>query len=406
MKIYIFAKNKFLTIYVLSYRFLNAIVRYLSKDLKLTFKPVRKFNTNFNNCFHGYYDLNIFNPSNQSHIIVYLNNQNIWKKPSSKTKTYIAIYDINKNEVIKIIGNTCAWNWQQGSRAQWLDDSRIIYNDYDKSTDTYFSKIYNLQDESIVFAPIPNQIAFDNSIVSIDYKILTKFRPDYGYFAHKSSGDSKVDLCLFMLDMNLKKILISEHQIINDIIALPKNEINGLRINHVFVSPNKKKIVFIIRYNYQSKKCDHFMLYDLKNETYKKLLSQKQVSHYNWIDNHSIIISCKHKEVFGYYKLNIKENDLSIIIPFDDGHPTYLGNYNYIIDTYALKYNLRHLYYYNHKKDELNEITKVVDPFYAIGQIRCDLHPIVSPNKDALVFDCIKSNKRQVNYFDFTEELQ
>src|SRR5690606_42054238 len=39
---------------------------------------------------------------------------------------------------------TCAYNWQQGARAMWLDADHFIFNDFDAESGRYIARVYSV----------------------------------------------------------------------------------------------------------------------------------------------------------------------------------------------------------------------------------------------------------------------
>ena len=95
----------------------------INKNLKLErITPLNKHH------FFGYYDKSTWDSSGR--YFLGLETDFIDHLPSKTDKAKIILIDLKKNET-KIIGETNAWNWQQGCMLQWLPPKykkKIIYN--------------------------------------------------------------------------------------------------------------------------------------------------------------------------------------------------------------------------------------------------------------------------------------
>ena len=113
------------------------------------------FLTKKSETFFGYYDKSPVNLDN-SYIIFHESKRATHKMPTSKEPVNIILKSLKEqNKFFRFTSS--AYNWQQGSRIQWIDIERFIFNDYNKENDFYYSKIVNSntgQIEKIIDFPI------------------------------------------------------------------------------------------------------------------------------------------------------------------------------------------------------------------------------------------------------------
>lgn len=69
----------------------------------------------------------------------------------------IGFFDLKDNNKWTRIGETTAWNWQQGCRLQWIpgSENEIIWNDRSRDGTRLVSRVYNLDTRETTTLPIP-----------------------------------------------------------------------------------------------------------------------------------------------------------------------------------------------------------------------------------------------------------
>ena len=108
--------------------------------------------------FFGYYDYSPVN-LNGKYLIFYSTNYPTWKKPSVNHPINIVLKNLktNKTDVIDV---TTSYNWQQGSRLQWVNEEEFIYNIYDQKDKSFKSKLFNIYTRSFQVFKLPIQSGF------------------------------------------------------------------------------------------------------------------------------------------------------------------------------------------------------------------------------------------------------
>lgn len=350
--------------------------------------------------FFGYYDKSPLEP-NGFNLIFHESNSDTSKKIKPNSSVKIGVLNIISNE-LKYIGSTKAFNWQQGSRLQWLDSDIIIYNDFNGKD--YFSRVFDVNNfiEVKTFNR-PVQDAFKrNFFLSINYYYLTNYKPDYGYFAHsladtKRPNNYSSDGIWFVdFESGNEKLILS----IDRLLAFNfDNRFNTSLhyVNHVMISPMGDKFVFLHRYINNNIKYDRFFVSNIDGSFLNLIPTGDLVSHYSWIDNENIVAFMKDvNDVLGYYKINInsfKQTKIgnSSVLGLD-GHPTMFNDLIYT-DTYPDRQGFQNLGYFN-LDGEYKLIGKFYHPIKFFGETRCDLHPRIT---DSYIFvDTVFMGKRRL----------
>lgn len=392
-------KNKYFRfIYRIQLSLYRTIKRHLNKHKKLTSTQNSLSIFSYKNIFCGYYDKTPFSPGSKNLILVHANNHIAFLKPKKNRKSSIILYDFENKEVIKKVAESSAWNWQQGSRASWIDEENLIYNYYDLTTDSYKSKIYNYVKDTYKKIPYATQDIFHNKIISICYKALNKFRPDYGYRAHKNNDYSN-ELVLYDYVNESKRILVT----IDDIFINIKNKfhinpINGY-FNHCMFSPDGNYFIYQLIYEYDNKKMIDLYLYDLKIGNNILLIHNKNISHYAWKNKNNFIFTGYNNEIFGYHSFNLSTKKSKLIFEYCDGHP-YPNSRGFYYDTYPNHYNIRKLYFYDNHTKMSTLVREYIEPFVFFGESRCDLHPSENRSGTKIQVDYVNKFKRSVDIID------
>jgi len=358
--------------------------------------------TEFRNTFFGYFDKSPFKPGDNNIIAFQANNCKPWHVPDARIPTSILLYDIGKNKILKEIAQTYSWNWQQGARLFWLNEQELIYNKYDPSHNCYFSEIYNVVSNKFKTFPVPVQDSFkDNYIITISYKALSCTRPDYGYRNHNNNG---IDL----LGEKIKIFYISEKKLktlcsVSDLILLTEYapylaEIKKPRVNHISISPQGDKFIFLLRFYYKFELKHYLFLFNLQTNETVLLSKDNMISHYCWLDKNNILLWGVISKKGDYYILNLENKSWKCLnTGLSDGHPSMLDDENFITDTYPDKSRLRKLLLVNLSTSKQKTIGEFFEPAKFISETRCDLHPHPDPEKQNVHIDRIVKGYRTLS---------
>lgn len=359
-----------------------------------------------NETFFGYYDKS---PENNNGLIIY-NETSILtsKKPSANRPIWINIQN-TKNHSIVPVSESFSYNWQQGCRAQWISDNMLIYNYFNDKTKSYEAAIYSVIHKQVIKTfDLPVQDSYkDYYYLSIIYSRIMKLRSDYGYRNLPlpdddemqnidSDGIWKVDFNsgLHTLIFSLKNIVILQPALNSDI-SLHK-------INHVMISPNGEKFIFIHRWYHKGKRFDRLMLFH--NSELKILANDEMVSHMCWIDNFMLFGYLRFNGTAGFYFININTGNIISCDELNalnngDGHPSCYKDW-IVIDSYPDKSRMQHLTLYNYKTKTIIPLLEVLQPLKYQGETRCDMHPRFSPDGKRIYFDTTYTGKRRLAFID------
>lgn len=358
--------------------------------------------------FFGYYDKS---PENSAGLILCCVSDTATKVAPQIGFIRLSVYDKNNNELCSI--ETSAFNWQQGCRAMWVNSQEFIYNDFDHVNNSFVAKRFSLKTHSIVATydfPIQD-ICRHEYFLSINYERLMTLRPDYGYrnkgnLTHDDLMSLDNDGIWFVnLKSNESRLIISLSDVVNYSCTRDYSKFYN-KINHVMISPDGSKFIFIHRYIDKGRRHDRLLLASIEGCILKVLSDNDMVSHCNWLNNTTIISYLRGNDgVDGYYIINVTTNEYKLIDKheygsYGDGHPSVFQE-KILTDTYPNKSRKQILYTIDPNNGSTNIIAELHHGFGYSGETRCDLHPRLSPCKKRVYFDTVCNGKRKLAFVTF-----
>jgi hypothetical protein len=356
--------------------------------------------------FFGYYDKS---PQNKSgDVLCHFSELPTAKKSNPEIPLDVAIFKYGNYSSPKYLLNTYAYNWQQGSRLQWLDDTLFIFNDFDHSDMQYVSRVHSIhKKDEVKRFDLPVQDAFKQEyFLSLNYQRLQALRPDYGY--QNLPALNKQELTDLRNDgiwiVNFESADFNLLIALQDIVQFePKTEFeNALHyVNHVMISPNGEYFIFLHRYFIKGKRFDRLLLADRDGKIISVLADYDMVSHCCWADNETILgyLNDKNKNA-GFYLINIHTQSWvnyadGKLDKQGDGHPHVMGD-RFVCDTYPDKSRMQHLTLNNLESDESSKIGEFYHSFNYAEENRCDLHPRLASDGRSIFFDSVFDGSRKL----------
>ena len=354
--------------------------------------------------FFGYYDKS---PENNNGIVIFNETKvDTKRKPTTNYPLWIHTLDL-KTKDVKQVGSSFSYTWQQGSRAQWVSETRLVYNFFESGK--YKCGLFDLSKSTLIETydyPVQDSF-FEEYYLSINYARIMNLRPDYGYRnlpllsdaemrELKNDGIWKVDFA-----SGTGTLIIKLEDLCNlDPLPTFKNALH--KVNHVMISPDGKGFIFIHRWYVGLRRYDRLLFYDFN--ALKVLAAEDMVSHMCWIDCNTVFGYLRHDGKDGFYFINIKTGNYTPCkkltnLGNGDGHPSSWGNW-IVVDTYPDKSRMQHLYLYNRISDKVIPVLKVFQGIKYQGESRCDLHPRFSPDGEKVYFDTVYDGKRRLAFID------
>lgn len=354
--------------------------------------------------FFGYYDKS---PSNSTgSVIACVSSLKTDETPTSLNTISIEVFDFQGEFVLN--REVRAYNWQQGCRAHWLNDDLIIYNDYSVEDKKYKSHVLSVKKNTTVKSfnyPVQDSFGTDY-FISINYERLMVLRPDYGYrnlppLADHLLKDLDNDgLWKINYGTGESELLVS---LADAARFKPIEEFNyGMhKFNHVIISPDGSKLIFMHRCVVKGRRIDRLFLADASSGQLTLIADTGMVSHCFWVDNTRVLGFMRGPDgVDAYWLVDLHTLQFERLLngsldSYGDGHPHVSGEW-FVTDTYPDRSRMQSLLLCNWKTGELMRLGEFFHDFNFSGECRCDLHPRFSIDGKYIFFDSVYSGKRKL----------
>lgn len=361
----------------------------------------------FSDCnFHiyrGYYDIDYLNSDENKFLCHRLPTD---ASNNKKTQCEVGYYDLVSGKFNRV-AKTNAWCWQQGSRLRWhpANKNLIVFNDVGK--EDYCTKVFDVDDYKcvrIIDYPLYDITPDFKYGISLNFSRLQRLRPGYGYNFFEDntiSFNAPEDDGIFIVDIkaNKQELLFSLKDLAKAVDA--DNKFIHY-VNHISISPDGKNFMFFHIYVNPGVKGWKTVLYvaGINGKNIRCLETADRVSHYCWIDNSNLMVTCRNDNGTEYYcTYNIEsaqKTKLCIDKLNSDGHPSRIADTcRFITDTYPLEKSRQHLRSFCMNETEIKELASMYHDYRLRGEKRCDLHPVISCNGKYISVDTTYEQKRR-----------
>ena len=343
--------------------------------------------------FFGYYDLQPNDKTGKLHLAHRVKFAD--RLPEKEDICEVGVIDIAARRFIKI-GETTAWNFQQGAFLNWFGENSIIFNAF--TDGKLCSMVKDLDGNTVKVLPMPiASLSQDKKWgLSINFARVYAFRPGYGYVGTKDKyanekAPEKDGVFLVDVQSGKCKLLISYAELVKKFPEPPYTE-DKLVINHVTFNPSGDKFLMLLRnFPEHGKKSTQVLVIDVDGNV-KKMTDYQVNSHYSWKNDQEFIVWSVLEEGKGIYFFDAKTGKRSRlnedILDKDDIHCLYSPDGDcFIGDSYPYVDGYRHIYKYNFQDGSVEDLIKVKHDEPRIGDIRCDLHARFSRDGKELSFD-------------------
>jgi hypothetical protein len=344
-------------------------------------------------------------------------------------KGEIGIFDLHGNPKWIKIGETTAWNWQQGCRLQWIPGSseEIIWNDRSTDGKSLVSRIYNTRTKKTRTLP------FTTYTVSPDGKTALSInfeRIVHGGCKYEGIDDpfkdqwAPSDIGIWKMDMYTGKgeMILSIREMAKTMYpgALPSDTIGRTLyfFREGFNPSGNRFIAFVKDAKGTNARTEGFSM-NLEGKDIRYLY--KEPSHHFWLNDEEIIDNGSHLSpdgkgtVRGYFRFKDDGTGRAKEKYFDapNGHITIHKNGEWILtDTYKIN-GIIYLYMYHIPTKKFVPLGKfeyklggklyLKDP----GMFRVDLHPRFSPDGKFVSFDSTHEGVgRQIYLMDISSIIE
>ena len=244
----------------------------------------------------GFHDIKPFNIEKDNLIVLHRLPLNTLGFLGNKQYLEICLWDF-KTSKIDQIDTSNAWSWEQGSRLQWLDQNKIIYNKIIENK--LVSCVKNISDSNIYNYNYPiYSISKDGkNYLSINYSRLWHLWKSYGYevaldkyINEKKPKNDGVFIGNFKNDN--KKLLLSIDEAV-ECCGLSNLKDNYFFLTHPMFSPSGDKSVSLLRYFLKNGVLISYLICTSIHEARHKVLAREKIGHFEWINNEKLVVYCR-----------------------------------------------------------------------------------------------------------------
>ncbi|HIE99456.1 MAG TPA: hypothetical protein EYG03_04135 [Planctomycetes bacterium] len=380
--------------------------------------PTRFITTGPRHHWFGYYDKLQFDPTNRYVLGMEVPFEH--RSPKADDVIQIGMIDLQDNDRWISLGESRAWNWQQGCMLQWLPgtESTVLWNDRDG--DRFVCRILDVRTNESRTLPHPvYSVSPDGkSAVTPDFRRIADVRPGYGYtgLPDPFGGDlAPSDTGVFHVDLATgeSKLILSLKEI-SATGDIPNAEV-GIKhyFNHLLFSPDGSRFIALHRWQYPNgKRLTRLITAKPDGTDLRIVIPNGYASHFIWRDPQHIL--SQSKELLGNANWGdflfedreggrVKEIGHGVLDP--SGHLSYLPGNEWILnDTYPKgpeRLQTPHVYHVaTGKRIDLADFHL---PKSYVGEWRVDTHPRLSRDGRTVCIDAVDgTNGRQLALIDIS----
>lgn len=370
--------------------------------------------------FFGYYDKSPWSRDERrllAHRIGFMN-----RAPGDGDPARIGFVDLQDNDRWHDLAITKVWNWQQGAMLRWhptMDDI-IVYND--RQSGRFVTRFFHCGrgNYETLDWPLYAISPKGNIGYSVNFARLQTRRPGYGYAGIRDPWqniDAPEEDGVWRIDLSKGKaeLIVSLADLAG---RNPRDSMSGAPhwVNHVQVSPTGQRFLFLHRWgNATAASGFYSRLYcaDADGTGLKCLMDYGHVSHYDWMDDETLVVWAEHPLAGErFYLIGLKDSNPQVRvfgqgILQQDGHCNFSPDRKWLVtDTYPDRFDLRKLLIYRLADGKQLDLELFYSPRDWPAEIRCDLHPRWSPSGTHLCIDSMHQGTRQLYLLDIKRYLR
>lgn len=354
------------------------------------------------------------------------------------------------------IGNTDAFNWQQGAMLQWLpgkgNENKVIYN---FSADNHFkSRIFDIatQEENVIDFPIYCVLPSGDKALALNYERSYWCRAYHYQSVANPAYDVQVADDDGIFEVNLQNNTVRRIVRIQDVIAMDAQPYFADAkhwLEHIMVSPDGSRFVFLHRFTLGVGYATRICIADIDGSNLQVIAGWDKYdwSHFGWKGNDEFVIytvessklvqavatpvmaaaaprktiktrlisvakkcipaSIRARARKRYYQHYRREagSGFRLVGKYDmpalriDGHPSFTNDCKYMVtDSYPFEDGMRHLIIMNTETGKACVIAKLHAALWGTPA-SCDLHPKLCGNNAFVVVDTAYTGRHRMICF-------
>jgi hypothetical protein len=391
-----------------------ATLPYLTAARAEQLPPVRAITRGPKYHWFGYYDKLQFDPTGRYVLGMEVDFQHRSPRPDDVIK--VGLVDLQDDDRWTELGESRAWNWQQGCMLQWLPGSKteVIWND--RQGNRFVSHVLDVKTHNRRTLPAPIYSISPDArwAVAPDFRRLHDTRPGYGYGGlpdPNKDAPTPEDSGIWRMDLRTgeKTLLFS----VADIAKIPYTRGDGRRakqyFNHLLFSPDGRRFIFLHIWLTEGGRFWARMFTANSDGKELYLLDPGDVSHFWWRDPEHVLAWAWHPSYGDKFYVFEDRTDKAQVVGLnamtEDGHCSYLPDKRWVLcDTYPDKERRQNPYLYNVAAGKRYPLGHFYSSREYTGEWRCDNHPRFSPDGRKVVIDSPHGgNGRQMYLIDISQ---
>jgi hypothetical protein len=349
----------------------------------------------------GYYDKLQFDPTGRYVLGMEVTFEDRSPRPEDVIK--VGMIDLQDHDRWIELGETRAWNWQQGCMLQWRpgSGSEVVWNDRDG--DHFVCRILDVKTRALRTIPHPVYTLSPDGrwAMAPDFRRINDMRPGYGYAGladPNSAAKAPTNAGIWKVDLQTGEatLVIPFAEMLR--IPFPGGDITDKKhwFNHLLFSPDGSRFIFLNRWRIKEFRASNptnpfntrMMTATPDGKDIRVVDDSGFASHFIWRDPGHILAWTKLPSRGDRFYLFADDGSrqgvpLGPEVMISNGHCTYLAGGEWILnDTYPDENRLQHVYAYQiatGKRVPLGNF--YMHPKYVFdGEWRVDTHPRFSPD--------------------------
>lgn len=393
-----------------------------AQDVTDRFPPRRYITSGPRHHWFGYYDKLQFDPTGRYVLGMEVPFEH--RSPTADDVIEIGMVDLHDNDRWIHLGQSTAWNWQQGCMLQWLPgtDSTVIWND--RQGDRYVCRILDVKTKEARTIPhaIYSVSPYGKTAVTADFRRITDVRPGYGYNGLSDPNTDNLapaESGIFRIDMSTgESTLIISLKEIARLGAIPNSQ-PGIKhyFNHLLFSPDGSRFIALHRWRYPNgKRLTRMITATPDGDDIRIVIPNGYASHFIWRDARHILSQSKDllgNSNWGNFLFADREGppleEVGRGVLDGSGHLTYLPGGQWILnDTYpkgSERLQTPHLFHI--KSGRRIDLGHFHLPKAYTGEWRVDTHPRLSRDGRFVCIDAVREGEgRQLCLIDISKLVE
>jgi hypothetical protein len=383
--------------------------------------PVRAITRGPKFHWRGYYDKLLFDPTNRYVLANEVDFEGRSPRPDDVIR--VGMVDTQDGDRWIELGQSRAWNWQQGCMLQWVpgSQSEVAWNDRDG--DRFVCHILDVKTGMKRTLPHPFYCLSPDGRwgVAPDFRRLNDTRPGYGYTGIPDPNREVLapeDAGIWKLDMRT-----GQQRLILSFADAAKIPFTGPAeaafkpaskhwFNHLLFNTDGTRFFFLHRWHAPGDKIAFYTRAFTANPDGKDLHVMDphgRTSHFVWRDPQHVMAWAWHPSHGERFYLYRDRSDHVEVVGKDvmtaNGHNTFVPGTRdqwVLNDTYPDRQRFQCPYLFNIPTNRRVPLGRFLSPPAYKGEWRCDTHPCASRDGKSVVFDSTHDGGRQVYLIDIS----